>query len=324
MGKDKKILLMDFRDRNTDIPLTNFALGYRPEGFIADQICPRVQVAKMSGKYAIFGSENMKKVDTIRDPKDKGKTRTRTLSTETFSCNPHSLNEIINDVDRDAIPNGGNLENEIVAANMDAMLLSLEAEVATLFTTTTNYPSASFYTTLSGSAQWSDLGGVSDPLGDIKTGIKAVKDGCGIMPNAITIPWNVALVLAAHEQIKNLQKYTNPNLVSDIGLGATILGLKIFIAGAQHDTTREGQTGISLSNIWGKHVEIFRLETGAGWFTPAFCKTFSYGEIAFFVKRIMLGDEYLYNAQEIETVDSGRDPVMVGNRFGYSIQDAIS
>jgi len=320
----KKVKFMDFRDRHTSVPLTNFALGYRPEGFIADQVCPRVQVAKISDKYAIFGTENLKKIDTLRDPKDKSKGRTRTLSTTSYSCKPHSIHEIINDVDREAVPNGGNLENEIVEAGMDSMLISLEAEVATLMTTTSNYASSSFYTTLSDSAQWDDAGGVSTPLDDIVTGIEAVKNGCGTMPNAIVIPWNVATVLGSHPTVQALNKYTHPDLVSNLGLPPTIKGLKVFVAGAQHDETREGQSGMSLANIWGKDVVIFKLVPGAGWFTPAFCKTFSYGQVAFFVKRIPLGGEYLYNAQKIETVDAGRDPKMVGNRFGYVIKSAIS
>ena len=36
------------RDMHIDVALSNMAIGYRPEGFIADMIFPLVQVQKQS------------------------------------------------------------------------------------------------------------------------------------------------------------------------------------------------------------------------------------------------------------------------------------
>jgi hypothetical protein len=314
---------MDYRNRHTNLPLTNLALAYRPEGFIADQVSPVVPVMNIKDKFVYFGTENLKKHSTIRDPKDTSNIMTWSMSATDYHCKPHSLAAVINDLDRQAIPKGENLENEAVISCMDPMMIEWEADVATLMTTYGNYASSSLYTTLTGGDQWSD--DQSDIKGMIKTAKEAVKNACGKMPNSIVLPWDVALALEDHPAIIDLRKYNTPNLLEDLAIPKSIFGLKVFIAGSQYDTYYEGQSGLSLSNIWGDYVVVFYLNPQVGWQIPMFCKTFRYGQLGFFVKKWDLDkNAYLYNPTQIEVVDEGRAPTMVGNAFGYLFIDTLA
>ena len=57
------------RDLHIDVTLSNMAMGYRPEGFIADMIFPTVLVPKQSDLYNIFDrGDRLRVEDTTRAP----------------------------------------------------------------------------------------------------------------------------------------------------------------------------------------------------------------------------------------------------------------
>lgn len=313
---------MDYRDTHIDVPLTNLAIGYRPKDLIADLVCPRVKVAKPTNKFIVYGSENMKLTPTLRDPKGKSNEVSRSMSTDDYYCNPHALHELINDDDRSAVPDGANLESGAVMGLMDRMAISLEAEVASLFTTTGNYSSSTYYETVAANDQWSNAS--ADIEGQVLDAVKVVKDGCASEANAIIIPWSVAHKMRRNTQIIERMKHTNPNMISSNILPPTLYGLKVFIAGAQKDTVQQGQSGITLSEIWSDYVCVFYHNPTAGWFDMAFTKNFSMGQLGFYVKRIPQPGDYIKGLEKIELNDEGRDPKIICNTAGYLFQDVLA
>lgn len=314
---------MDFRERHVDASLTNFALGYSTKGFIAEFVCPVIPVAKKKNLYPVFGTENLKDFDTLRDKKAPGKTWDQSMSTTTYDCKPHSMGRGINDDDREAVPNGGNLEMEIVTGNMSILQIRQEREVASLFTTEANYASSDYYRTLSGTNQWNDPGGTSDPKGDVVAGVSQVRRGTfGNPANAIILPWDVAVTLSTHPKIIAEIKYTNAKLLESIDLPAKLWGLQTIIAGSMYDAKREGQSGSTPTDIWGDSVCIFYLDPTIAWFSVTFAKTFRHGQLGYYVRRIP-NPELLANYELIETVDEGRDSKLIANTAGYLLSDVL-
>jgi hypothetical protein len=313
----------DYRGSHIDALLTGFALGYKPEGFIADQIAPIVPSNRIKDSYRIYNTDNVKLYNTSRDPKGEANKMDQSTTTGSFHCKPHGLKDDIGPEDREAFPET-DLEMATVSNLMDAMMINREAEVATLFTTSSNYD-ASFYTTLSGADQWDD--GMSDPKIVCTDAAMTVKHGCMRKANAIILPDEVAKVLARHPKIIDEIKYTNQNLLNEFGLPPKLWGMQLFIAGASYDETHQGQTGHSFAEIWSDSVVIFFLNPAVTYINPAFVKTFRYkfnSPNGYYVKKYPKGPQYNDNLITVEVNDEGRDSVVCCDCAGYLIQDVLA
>lgn len=308
---------------HTDVPLSNYSLAYKNEAFIADLVCPPVQVAKDKDLYYIYGTEDIKKIDTLRAPKTASKGVSRSLSTTTYICNPHGLHELVDDKDRKNADKGLDPELDAVDGIMELMAISKEIEIATLMTTYGNYSSATYYETTT--VKWNDPGYASDPIGEIEDAKGIVFAGCLRPANAIIIPYAVALALAKHPGVTDRLKYTQgttisagvPQLASGL---AQVLGVQVFIALSAYDATREGQTGKTLTSIWSDYVVLFYLNPATSWKSMSFCKNFNVGPT--YVDKIPQPD-LGNNTMKIEVNDPGRDPKMICNTAGYLFIDTL-
>lgn len=310
-----------WKDRHTDIPLSEYSVAYTNANYIAAQVCPKVSVMKDSDKYYIYGTENIKYYDTLRAPKTVAKGVDSTVSTSSYFCNPHALKMTIDDKDRENADANVDPEIDAVDILMEMMMINYEKEVATLYQTAANYASATYYTTLTGSDQWNDPGYSSKPLDLIEDAKLVVKRGCLKKANSIIIPDNVAVELAKHPDVIDITKYTNPTLLTNGGLPPVLRGLTVYEASAAYDSKREGQSGFTFTDIWTDSVVVFYNDPAASWKSMTFGKTFSRGDT--YVKRIdqaTLGN----NAQDIEINDPGRDPKIITNTAAYLIQDVLA
>ena len=311
--------MYDARQSKIDAALSAFALAYRPSGFIADIICPRVPVAKDSDYYYIFDTANMKTYKTVRAPKSSPNIVSGTLSKTTYVCLPHSLGGYIDDKDRAAAP--FNLGEITVQNLIDAMMLDFEIEVKTAFTATANYASDSFYTTLSGDDQFnSGTGPDLEKL--IDDAAKVVRDGCGISPNTLVIPWNVAMVMKRMSQIQEQRKNV-VDLTQQSGLPPNLWGYRVLVAGSQYDSAKEGQTK-SFANVWSDTMILMYLNPNTTWASMAFAKNFSLNNGLYVATEMLPQHVMPFNAELIEVFDDGRDVKVVGSSCAYMWQDCLA
>lgn len=317
--------MAEWTDLHTDVPLSNFSLAFKNEAFIADLVCPPVTVGKDSDLYYIYGTEDIKLIDTIRADKDASKGISRTLSTTTYKCVGHGLHELVSAKDRDNADPNIDPDLDAVDGLMELMAISKEYEIATLMTTAGNYSSATYYETLSGGDQWDDPGGTSDPIGKIEAAKGVVFDGCLRPANAIIIPYKVALALSTNPSIVDRIKYTQGTTIS-AGLTALmsgleqVIGLRVFIGASAYDAKREGQTGKTLTQLWSDYCVVFYLNPSTSWKQMAFCKNFTRGSS--YVNRIPQAD-LGRGVDKIEVNEPGRISKMVGNTSGYLFQDCL-
>src|SRR6185436_2835870 len=80
------------RDLHVDNFLSEVAINYRPEGFIADMIAPIVSVAKETNFYPVFNrGETFAIEDTTRSRLTEAKRITRSVSTAAYACKNYAL-----------------------------------------------------------------------------------------------------------------------------------------------------------------------------------------------------------------------------------------
>lgn len=238
--------------------LSNFSQMYRNENYIAEQILPVLKVKEKTGKYAKYGKENLRAYSgqLFRAPGTRAHSVDYSVSQGTYICEERSVEKIVPlemykntddpyDPKRDA--------TEVI---MDNIWANQELALSTFMSNTANLTQN---VTLSGTSQWTDKTN-SDPLANIRTAIKTVKNATGIRPNSIAFGETVFDALKDHPDIREQLKYTNGGQPSDDQLTAwlkTYFRLdNVFIGDAVYNSADEGQTD-DLDAIWGGHAWVF-------------------------------------------------------------------
>lgn len=161
--------------------LTQMAIGYRPEGMIADMISPIVPVDKQSDLYVIFSrADRLRRRQTRRAPGSEAKRIDENVSSESFFAKNYALKAMVTLEDRvnaDPIYLQGIVEGRTQLV-LDALGIDWEIRLANQVTSGTNVGSFSAV-----SSAWTGDG--ADPVADINTAIDNVQDSTGVRPNRI-------------------------------------------------------------------------------------------------------------------------------------------
>lgn len=243
------------RDVYVDKALSNVAIGYRPEGFIADMVFPVVSVPQQTGKYFIFNRGDRVRIDdTTRGPGSEARIVTEDVSTGTYVCDNYALKrrvpiEDIANADP-AIQMG--IMNGRVELVTGKLLTDWERRVAVQVTNTSNVGSSSAV-----ASAWSDAG---DPIGDINQAIDNVHYAQGVMPNRIVMGVEAWKAFRRDSNVRNLIFGTNngggyPSREQVANL-FDIPAEGFQVGGSFFNTGEEGQAE-SLSTIWGDNVLVY-------------------------------------------------------------------
>ena len=237
--------------RVIDPILSTVAQGYTNNDFVGNAIFPTVSVGQRAGKIINFGKESFMAYDTARAPGAAVKRINVGYSSSTYGIVDHSLSAVVPielQEEAQAVP-GLNLASASVRTVQDVMRLRLEVEQATIATTAGSY-AASNKTTLTSTAQWSDLS-ASDPLGDIEAAKDAIRADIGKMPNTIIMGPAVLKSLRQHSKIIDRIKYTGRDIPTP-ELLASLFGVDRVLIGNGVKATDAGV----FSDIWGKFVVV--------------------------------------------------------------------
>jgi hypothetical protein len=233
--------------------LTQFSQMYRNDTYIAEQVLPVLKVKEKSGQYAKYNKENLRAyVDNIyRAPGTRAHTVDYSVSQGTYTCREHAIEKRVPDEFKNNTDNPYDAKRDATAVIMDNIWVNQELALATTMRDATVLTSN---TTLSGTDQWSDYAN-SDPIGDIETGIAAVRSLTAKRPNTAVMGHDVWLKLKYHPDVREQVKYTGNGRFSDAAFGSFIKEFfsldNVFVGAAIYDTAVEGQTA-SLSDIWTK------------------------------------------------------------------------
>ena len=260
-----------------DKVLTNISLGYQNNAFVGQVLFPQVSVAKQSDLYYEFGHEAWTPPvggDSRAPGTEANEVPGLAVSTSSYFCTEHSLQIAVTDEERQNadVPLAPDRDGtELITSQL---MLEREQAIATKVTTAANYKTG-LTTTLSGTAQWSDLDD-SSPITDVRTGMRAVMAEIFKEPNLAVIPYKVMSYLEDNDKIINRIKYSMPGVLT-ADLIAGVLGVeKVVVPGAGYNTANPGQT-TSLSYLWGNDVVLAYVPERAGLKIPAFGYEFVWG-----------------------------------------------
>ncbi len=265
---------------HVDALLTDFAIGFRPMGFIADMIWPVIDVPKQSDIFARFEQEDrFRQWHAIRAPGDMANEIRMRVSSSQFHCKNYALSTTIPD---ELIANADpifrqSLEETRTSFILDALMLDWDKRVADLVMATDGSGVGS---SAAVSSSWDDaISGNSDPVGDINTAIDNVQDATGYKPNRAVCGIGAWRSLRRHADI--IDKSTNPNITGGGNYPRTAEVAQLFdldeiiVGGAYINNAQEGLS-LDLQQIWGEHFVVYFNSNQPKFDTPTYGATFNW------------------------------------------------
>lgn len=239
-----------------DVPLSNMAIAYRPEGFIADKIWPEIPVNKQHDLYYVFDSADaFRREDSLRAPGDEAKIITRRVSSDAYYAKNYALKDNVPIEDIDNADPGFLLTERQSRAEFlkDKLYLDWEYRVAKNVTSGSNVYSYSPVGSGWGTAE-------CDPIADLLTGMQVVQDHTGVRPNRIAMGeygWrNLVESTTVLNRFFGSAGGANSRIVT-IEMMKQLLQLDEFlIGGAYYNSAEEGQAQ-SLSQIWNDNALVY-------------------------------------------------------------------
>lgn len=186
-------------DGHVNRPLTNISIAFMQsaEDFIADRVFPNVPVSKQSDRYFLFDRGEMNR-DTMvkRAPATEAPAMVYTVdNTPSYSCDIWNLAKDIDDAVRANYDAPLNPDREATEILTQQAMIKREVEWSSTFFTTSVWTTDKVI-----SDKWDAVSG-SDPIGDVRTGKRVVKQSTGFMPNKLVCTRTVYDVLVDHPDI---------------------------------------------------------------------------------------------------------------------------
>jgi hypothetical protein len=261
-----------------DVVLTNISVAWPNSGFVGETLFPSVPVKKQADKYYIFGHEAWQP-EPFGDLRAPGTVANEipglNVSLDTYFCNEHALQIPVTDEERQNADSPLSPDTDGAELVTSKVLLQRELNIYNLVSAPGTYNSA-LQVTLSGTAQWSDYVN-SNPIGDLRTGVRAVHGQIFLEPNLAIIPYLVMSTLEDHPDFIERIKYSERGIVTPEIIASVVGIANIVVPGVGYNSTANpGQTA-SLTYLWGKNVIMAYVPPRAGLKIPAFGYEFTFG-----------------------------------------------
>lgn len=260
--------------RVIDPVLTQVAQGYTNAEFVGLHLFPAVPVGQRGGKLISFGREDFALYATGRAPGAHTRRVNFGYSSGSYALEQHALEGVVPFEDLEeanAVP-GIDLASIAVAKTQAIIGLRLEYAQAVLATTAANFPAGN-KVTLSGTGQWSDYSGTSDPASDIETGKEAIRAKVGKRPNTLVVGPLVWAKLRNHPKLTDRIKYTGRDGLTAEMVAALFGVERVLVGDAIYDAAG------SFADVWGKFAVLAFTATAsvASRGTPTFGYTYRLG-----------------------------------------------
>lgn len=243
--------------------LTQIAMAVKPQGMIADMVCPRIAVGSEKFIYTKMTTDEAFTIPDTRVGRTGQPNQVEfggvdvTDSTEDFGLDDLVPNKDI----KNAV--GTNYDPEAAAAERVKLLVDLarEQRVSSLYFTLGTY-AAALRATLAGTSQWSDYSN-SDPV----TAILTMFDSMLIRPNMGVIGRAVWTKLRMHPKVVAAVLNQGGGLGGQAATGviqrravADLLELdEIHVGESFYNASKKGQAA-AYSRLWGKHAAFMRID----------------------------------------------------------------
>lgn len=238
--------------RVIDPILSEVAQGYRNADMVGLTLFPSVPVTQRGGKIISFGKEDFAIYNTARAPGANTKRVQFGYASGSYSLEQHALEAVSPwELQQEAsVVAKINLASMAIRKVQNIIALRLEKAQADIATTAASY-AASNKITLSGTSQWSDFSGTSDPSKDIETGKEAIRAQIGKRGNTVLLSAQAFKSVKQHPKIIDRLKYTGRDYVTAEMLAA-LWGVDRVVIG---EAVYSDNSGV-MTDVWGKFVVV--------------------------------------------------------------------
>ncbi|MFA6213550.1 MAG: hypothetical protein WC714_29200 [Candidatus Obscuribacterales bacterium] len=308
------------RDLHIDIALSNMAMGYRPEGFIADMIFPTVQVDKQSNLYLVFSRADRTRIEkTIRAPGTEARLVTEDIGSNTYFCKNYALAASVpieDKVNADPLHLAA-LVNGKSTYLLDKLMMDWELRVANMVTSGSNVGSYSVV-----ASAWNGAGA---PLNNVNTAIDNVHYSNGKKPNSIVFGTQAWQSFRRDSTVRNLIFGTNNGggYVNTKQVAELLDIENVYVGGAFQNTAQEG-VAESLSTVWKDNVLVYYAPKSPSMEQPALGYNFRWAAGGLPNMQV---ERHPYNAlTKSERVEVGyyQDEKLTGASYGFLLASVNS
>jgi hypothetical protein len=258
-------------DVHIDKALSDIAIAYKNEEFVADRVFPMVSVDHQSDKYFIWdkGSWLRNSVEK-RTPGDLYPEGRMKISNATYYADIFHLAYPIPDEDVKNQDDVIELEQTGAEWLAHQFMLNREVQVATDM-----FAGSIWDDDLTGGTdfvQWDDYEN-SNPVTDVDTYMEAVETDTGVTPNTLVMGRQVFNKLKEHPVLLDKFKYTQTGILNQAQIGEA-LGVTILVGKATRETSLEGAATATRAYVWGKHAVLLYVPASPGKRVPSAGYTF--------------------------------------------------
>jgi hypothetical protein len=309
------------QSRIIDPVLTTIAQGYQNNDFVGAALFPQVAVGARAGNIITFGKEDFMLYNSARAPGENTKRIGFGYSGSPFALVDYSLEgalplEVLQEA---AAPSKGfSIDMAAMTINKvrNIMMLRLEKAQADLARNAATY-AAGNKITLSGTGQWSDFTGTSNPIAVVENAKDAIRLVTGKRPNTMVMGAAVMKSLRQHPVIVERMKYTGRD-VATTEILASLFGVQNVLVG---ESIYASDAGV-FADVWGKDVVLAYTEQGsvADMGTPTYGYTYNLGGYP-------VAEEAYYDRNSKSwyfPVSSAEAPVIAAASAGYLITNAVA
>jgi len=261
-----------------DVVLTNISVAWPNSGFVGSNLFPVVPVRKQSDKYYIFGREAWQP-EPAGDYRAPGSVANEipglNVSLDTYFAQEHSLQIAVTDEERENADSPLAPDRDGTELVTAKVMLAREIAMHSMVTTAANY-AGSNTVTLSGTSQWSDYVN-SNPISDIRTGVRQIHSELFMEPNLAIIPYQVMSILEDHPDFIERIKYSERGIITP-EIIADVIGIQnVIVPGVGYNATANPGQAASLSYLWGLDVLLAYVAPRPGLKMPSFAYEFVWG-----------------------------------------------
>lgn len=245
--------------RVIDPILSEIAQGYKNADMVGLNLFPAVPVMQRGGKIISFGKEDFALYNTSRAPGANTKRVQFGYTSGSYTLEQHALEAVAPwELQQEAsVVARVNLASMAVRKVQNIIALRLEKAQADIATTAASYAAAN-KTTLSGTSQWSDYTGTSNPSKDIETAKESIRAQIGRLGNTVILSAQAFKACKQHPAIIDRIKYTGRDVVTTELLASLWDVDRVLVGGAVY-TDASG----TMTDVWGKFVVVAYTQTGS-------------------------------------------------------------
>lgn len=307
--------LSDYKGVQIDPVLTNFAVGWKNDRFVSDQICPPIPVPKSDGIFNIWDKGAFRHVETARHDGADFNVIDVDFTTDTYSTKSHGLAATVTKKAEANASNPYQPRRAKVNRIMDLLALDEEIRMHTLVNAATSFNTGHTATLTSGH-RWDEwTSSDSDPESDILTGCETIYNATYKEADSIIIPYVYARRLAKHPKVVKLREVQGDRLVNLAGLPNPLFGLNVIMPGAGYITTKKGQT-VALGALWSDVCIIFHKGDPMSNEDATWLACFQWGNL-----EVEINYDFSKKANLITVEKPERSEQLISNLLAYKISN---